>query len=151
MTRARGQTRRFFLWGVSIRNPLRSNNTSTAVRIPVFLQPAFIHVCCCGGFTKRQQQQAKVPEVQISYTRYIIPDVRVARLPSCVSTSVQAKSFFANKVEWSAIERRTHIPFGVAGRTCCSFYFIFLLTWYVYTRGRIIRTGHSTVVLLRDV
>ena len=26
MTRARGQTRRFFLWGVSIRNSLRSNN-----------------------------------------------------------------------------------------------------------------------------
>ena len=29
MTRARGQTRRFFLWGVSIRNSLRSNNTPT--------------------------------------------------------------------------------------------------------------------------
>ena len=29
MTRARGQTRRFFLWGVSIRNSLRSNKTSS--------------------------------------------------------------------------------------------------------------------------
>ena len=31
MTRARGQTRRFFLWGVSIRNSLRSNNKAASL------------------------------------------------------------------------------------------------------------------------